>query len=302
MAVYLASMLEIARHELWSLIRTKRAVIIAALYLALALIGGIAFVLIVRYAEKQIVDMMLSQGADQDAAATALEEGSQQAYRWLAEFFASTDADQIPAALRDSVILPAFFWCSLLLLPFVILLTSFDQLAGDLQARSICYSILRARRSAILFGKALAHTALFVVLTAVSSTVLVAVASAVLEQVSLVDSLFGLVRVWLLLIPFGLTYLAISSFTSVATKQPFVSLVMAFGIIIALRVVGWFRVIPEESPVAFLRYGRFLSPAHYHDYLWLADPAGPATGIAAYLGFAVIFFLMGVWRLSGRDL
>ena len=49
---------------------------------------------------------------------------------------------------------PCFLWCSLSFLPFLILLTSFDQLASDLQARSLCYSTLRARRSEILLGKA----------------------------------------------------------------------------------------------------------------------------------------------------
>ncbi len=42
------SIIEIARHELWVVLRTKRAVIFAALYVGLTIVGGLAYMLTVR--------------------------------------------------------------------------------------------------------------------------------------------------------------------------------------------------------------------------------------------------------------
>ena len=163
-----------------------------------------------------------------------------------------------------------FLWCSLSFLPFLILLTSFDQLASDLQARSLCYSTLRARRSEILLGKALAHTLLFMVLTAASSVVLLLIAGSAFASGSFGASVPGMLRLWLLLIPFGLTYLGITSFSSVTARQPFPALLLAIGIAALLRVFSWLGQVPQDHPLALLRSLEWLSPAMHEGGFWRA--------------------------------
>jgi hypothetical protein len=253
--------------------------------------------------EQKVLDLMTSQGATPEVAAENMRMAAQKGYRELAVWFANADdVEQLASTLRDSVILPVFFWCSLAFMPFVIMLTSFDQLSTDLNARSICYSILRARRSEILLGKAVAHTVVFMVLTAVASAILVLVASLLLETVDFGDAGLGLVRVWILLIPFGLCYLGISSFCSAANTQPVPALLSAIAIIVALRIIGWLRYVPEESSWGFLQHARWVSPATYQDGLWRAGFTDPALSAGAYMAFGAVFIVFGILVLRARDL
>lgn len=300
---FFPTLFEIARHELAVILRTRRAVLIAALYLGAAVLGGSIYVLVVRTLEQQAIETFVAQGMDEETARQNLELAAAKGYEQLAELFSGVDdIDDMAASLKKSVILPIFFWGSLAFLPFVILLTSFDQLSSELNARSLCYTILRARRATILLGKVLAHTVLFVVLSAAGSAALVLVASVSLESVDFTASVWGLFRVWLLLIPFGLCYLSISSFASSLNTQSVPALITAVGIVMTLRVFSWLRHIPEESTLGFLQNARWLSPAHYEDGLWLAGYVAPAQSAGAYLLFALVFLTLGVARLNSRDL
>ncbi|MEE8408387.1 MAG: ABC transporter permease subunit [Myxococcota bacterium] len=296
------AVLEVARHELLVAFRTKRAVWIAAIYLISAVLGGIVVIMTLRLSEQKLTEELMRQGADATSAAGALAKLSEQAFQQLAAFFAGAESEQVAASLQTSIILPFFLWGSLAFLPFLILLTSFDQIAADLQSRSICYSVLRVRRMSILYGKLLAQTAIFVSVTAIGSLSLSLLAAVLLESFSIVDTAPGLLRIWVVLIPFGLCYLAISAFCSSLMRLPFASLMSAIGIVIGLRVAGWFRYIPEDHAFGFLRHLEWVSPATYQDGLWLEGFAGPASSSVAYLGFALVFLGAATWRLGGRDL
>ncbi|MBI3178299.1 MAG: hypothetical protein HYZ27_01480 [Deltaproteobacteria bacterium] len=293
---------EVTRHELLTLIKTKRALAIAIMYLTCALIAGLAIILVVRFIEKEALARLIQEGADPLSAAGTLSLMSEPAYQRLAGFFAGARPDEVAASLRQSVVLPFFLWGSLAFLPFLILLASFDVMAADLQSRSILYTVLRAPRVAILSGKVIAHSALFVTVTALGSLALALLAGALLESFSLTTAALGIVRIWLTLLPFGLCYLAISSFASVLVGQPFGALLVSFALVMGLRVVGWFRYVSEESLIAFMRHLEWVSPVTYHKGLWLAGVSGPLTSSGAYLGFAALFFALAAWRLRSRDL
>ena len=297
------AILEIGRHELAVIFRTKRAVAIVSLYLGLALLGGVTYVLTVRVAEQKAIELFESQGMTREVAEENMRLTAQKGYDQLAMWLAGVDdVTEVDEHLRSSVILPVFFWCSLVLLPFLILLTSFDQLSSDLGARSLCYSILRAPRAAIVLGKVLGHTVIFTVLSAVSSVALVLVASLLLESVDFGGTLVGLVRMWVMLVPFGLAYLGISSFASAANTQPTPALISAVALVIGLRVVGWLRHVPEESDWAPLRHARWVSPATYHDGMWLTGLSEPALSAVAYLCFAAVFVTASILIVRARDL
>lgn len=297
-----AAILEVARHELLVAVRTKRAVWVAALYLISAVLGGIGVIMALRYAEKGMTEELMRQGVDSAAAAGALSTMSEQAFQKVAAFFAGVESEQVAASLQSSIILPFFLWGSLAFLPFLVLLTSFDQIAADLQSRSICYSVLRVRRMSILYGKILAQTIIFVAVTAIGSLALSIIAAILLDSFSIIDTAPGILRIWLVLIPFGMCYLAISAFCSSMVRQPFTALMSAIGIVVALWLVGYLRFVPEDSALGFLRYLEWISPATYQDGLWLEGLTGPAGSCAAYLGFALIFIAAATWRLGGRDL
>lgn len=295
------SVLEISRHEFSSILRTKRAMTIAGFYLGFALVGGFVYVMLVRAVESKLLEQLM-QGSDAMSAAAQLELMSSPAYRQLAAFFAGVESDAMAASLRDSIILPVFLWSSFLFLPSLIVLTSFDQTASELEARSLCYSVLRVPRHVLLLGKALSYGILFVILNAVGSAALVGVASGLLEQVVFTESFWGLFRVWLLLVPFGLCYVGVTSFASVVARTPFGALMIGIGITVALGVLGWLTLIPEDSSWAFLRLLSYLSPGHYQEGLWLSGFVQPLLSTLAFTAFSVVFLALAIFGLERRDL
>ena len=298
----LKSILEIARHELNAAIRTKRAIWIAILYLGSALLGGVAFVVFVRFIERDVLAKLAERSGGAGTAADRFALLRDPAIQKAAAYFAGVAPEQLAESFRNAVIVQFFFWGSLIFLPFLIVFTSFDQVAADLQSRAILYSTLRARRVAILLGKGLAQLALFVAVTLLGALGLTLLATSVLETFSLADALPALFRMVLLLIPYGLTYLAISSFASVLTKQPFPALLAAFGIMAFLRVSSWVTIIPEEHPLAILRYIQWLSPSTYQRGFWLDDLWGPMGSVGAYLTFTALFTGFAALILRRRDL
>lgn len=297
----IATIVEIARHELMIALRSRRAVAVAILYLASALVGSLVYAAAVAFIEKQAIGLLTAQGADPLSAAGALSLAGQQAYQQLVAFFAGVGPDELSTALASSPILPPVLWGSLTFLPFLIVISSYDQLASDIGSRSICYSVVRVPRHAVLLGKLCAQTVLFVAVTVVASLVLFAVASAYLQSLDIAQTALGLGHVWLLLLPYGLCYLGLSAFCSASVRQPSMALFTALGLMVALRLAGWFEAIPIDDPHAPLRYLHWLSPASYLSGLWRAG-TGPLVSACAYLAFTAAFVGLAARALAGRDL
>ena len=130
------AVIEIARHELFVALRTTRAVWVAAIYLFAAVLGGAGMIFAVRAVEDKLIEQLVKQGADLTTATASLSLMSEPAYQKLAAFFADADSEAVAASLQSSIIHPFLLWGSLAFLPFLILMTSFDQVAGDLQSRT----------------------------------------------------------------------------------------------------------------------------------------------------------------------
>ncbi len=297
------AVLVIFRQQLLVVVKTWRIGIFAALYGAFALVGGLAYLMSLRFAEKQAIRLLVDNGASPAQAASAISLGSEKAYQQLVAWLAGvTDIAQVAPSIKESLVLPAFLWGSLAFLPLLVVLVSFDHLAAELNSRSICFTVVRVSRRSFLAGKLLAQATLFAALTAVASLALVGLAAIMLQSFSTASALPGLLRLWLLLLPYGLAYLALASFCSASTKEPTLALVMAIGAMIGLRTLGWLRHIPTGHSLSFLRHLHWLSPATYQDGLWQSGLRGPLTSVAAYLAFAAVFTLLADLRLARRDL
>lgn len=294
----ISSTIEIARHEFNCILRTRRAMIIAGLYIGSALLGAFIFVIFLRFLEKVALEKLLGQGAD---AALAVEQLRPAFADWVS-WFAGADPETLADSLRDSVILSAFFWTSPFVVPWLVVLTSFDQLASDLESRSLCYTTLKAPRLAILLGKNLAYGVLFVVLSGIGALILVTMAAAMLDHVSVADSMLGILRAWILLMPIGIVYVTMTSFASVTARTPFNALMVSLMVVVGLGVLGLMGSIPEDTSLSFLRTLRYLSPGHYKPGLWMAGVAGPLTSVACLSLFSCFFLGLAAWRLQGRDL
>jgi ABC-type transport system involved in multi-copper enzyme maturation permease subunit len=296
-AELVSDVLQITRAELALTLRTQRAVALLGLYLVSAVMAGLGYVLIVRGVEKQALAALVQGGLSPTEASRSLSLASEQGYAQLVAFFAGVPPAALAPAIRESIVLPALLWGSLAFLPFVVVLTSFDLVAGDLATRALVYPALRVSRLAVLLGKLAAQTAIVAVLTAVAAVTLVLLAQGLLSSFSILDALPGLLRVIVLLVPYGFCYLGLTVFASVSTREPRSALLIALGIMVGLRILGW-----TESASIPLQWLSVVSPARYHAGLWQDGLSAPLTSVLAYLLIGAAFTALAARRLGGRDL
>jgi len=296
----IAAIWEIARHEIVVTLRTRRALTMLAIYLGSALAVGLGYALSVRFIEQGLGTWIGEESAL--PAGRALDLIAEPAYRQLLGFLAGAPFEELAPSLIDSPILPFVLWGSLAFLPFLILVTSFDQLASDLESRGICYTTLRSSRGSIVLGKALGHTALCIVLSALSGLLLLVLTAVLVERVEVLRDLPGLLRLILLLAPFGACYVAIAGFASVSLGRPFPALIASLLLVGGLRILSWTRFASEDGDLALLRPLRWLSPATYQSGFWQGGTLAPAASAAAYLAIAGLFLGAAVWVMRRRGL
>lgn len=286
-----------ARYELSSLLRTRRVWMVAGLYFSGTVVLSLVMAWLLRQAEQELMSF-LAQGGAVDAKKLVDHE----AYHRMLAFFVGVPAEDLAPTLKESLIVPVFFWCALTFLPGIILTSAFDCVANDLQGRTLLFSVQRASRAAVILGKALAHGIVLVGTLLFSCLCVVLITKQLVHTLAWSYLILGFFRVFVTLLPFGTCYVAISIFSSITKQGSFVALLQAFAVLLLLRILGWFDNIPVEHELAFLRPLGKLSPASYEPGLWLSGFSGPATGFFVYGLFGALFLALSVWRLRSLDL
>lgn len=289
-------------HELRSLARTRRAAMLLLLYLGAAMLGGLAYVRAVQIGQERAASLLEQTGASPEQAEQAVKAALAPLRARMLAGAAEAAGAPIAQSLSTDLLLPVYLWTSLAFLPFLILLTSFDILSVDLDKRTLTYRTLRVSRGELLLGKVAAHALVFAGVSAIAGLFVIALAGSMLDVVDVPASLRGLARIWTLLLPFALCYLAMGTFCSSTTGHALVSLVLALAIASFLRLLGLAALFTDDHPLSYLQPLKYLSPAHYQTGLWVEGFTRPALSALAYLGFAAAFLSLARLVLNGRDL
>jgi ABC-type transport system involved in multi-copper enzyme maturation permease subunit len=290
------NILEIVIYELQAAVATRRALMVIGLYLTSGIIGSLVYVGGLTQLEEKAIESFIAQGASAADAASTVSVIEEKAYEGIISFFVGVPKEDLNPMLIDSPILPVFLWASLIFLPLLILMTSFDHVVSDLHNRSICYQLLRVSRREILFGKTIAQMLLFGSVTFLNAGCLILLGVSMLDSIDIMATLPGLALSWALLIPVGFCYLSITTFSSTFAKQPFGALVMTMFILFSLKVLG---ALKHWDDMSFLQY---LSPSHYDTGLWLVSWPDMLLSIGAYIAFGAFFIFLADRKLAGRDL
>lgn len=293
---------ELTRHELVIAAKTKRLLVVSLVYVVAAILGSLAYSYALREIEAAALAALDETGMDPIRAAAAYTLTSNTAYTQLVAVFAGAPVEELAESVHRSAPVPVYFWASLTFLPFLIGFTSFDVVQSDLQNRTLCYSTLRASRRSLLLAKFVAHLLTLTVVSGLAALAFLILTTVMVKSVELGETVAGMVRVWLFLIPVGAAYLALTTTMSTLTKRAAAALAFAVSGVFLLRVFYWFGAIPEESRYAPLRLLRYLSPVNYQDNLWRAGFLAPVGGVLAFALFTAAFLLVADRRLQGRDL
>lgn len=185
----------------------------------------------------------------------------------------------------------------LFFMPLLVAVTGFDQLALELQQRSLRYVAMRAHRGAIVLGKALALALLILALTATIHLAAFTWAAFSSTALPLGAALADMLLFWLVAVVYALCYIGLTSLFSSLFRAPMAALVgtlTAIGGFWFVDVLG--RLFQTFAPLAIL------SPSHYTDGLIGAPTSALVTSLAAYLLFAALFLALSWGVLRVRDL
>ena len=298
---------ELVRHEVMLSLRSKRLVVMLVLYMGTALLGGLALSAAYAVAERSLIQASAGPlGVSEQEMRAQLAAPASAALHNALETF-GVDLDTIAPALSDSAVAAVFFWCSLVCLPFLIAMVTFDSVASPLNRRSLCYETLRASRRNIVLARLLSHTLIVSVVTALSAAAVLGIASRLLPSLPLGGALRSAAWTSTLLVPHIAIYVALCVLCSASTPKANAALVRAVGAIIVLwaltlpeRAVGF--AIDEDSIYAYLRWLNVFSPNHYRLGLWKLPTAGLLKSLLAYAAFWTSFSALAVFSLQRRDL
>jgi ABC-type transport system involved in multi-copper enzyme maturation permease subunit len=292
--------LDVARHELRIAFATRRAWVVASFYVLIAVLGAAAYAGSVHAIERHTVGMLTERGVDARRAEKAVSSGAQHTIAELAAKLAGAEGAQIAPSLTASPLPPAFLWGALGVFPFLVLLTSFDIVAADLQARSLCYAVLRTSRRSLLVGKLCAQSVLFLAVNLIAIAAMVSAVAMAVDDFELTAAAPGLLRSWVLLIPYCFCYLGLATACSTRIAHPTLALLTALGVMLALRLVGLVAHVPDR--LAALRPLQWLSPSSYAAGFWEAGVSAPLVSSVAYLAFGSAFLAAALRTLERRDL
>jgi ABC-type transport system involved in multi-copper enzyme maturation permease subunit len=223
-------------------------------------------------------------------------------------FLFSDDTAAIEALAKIPLVVLVVFRLTLVFLPLYIALMGFDQLAGEIGPKSIRYLLVRASRSAILFGKFLGQAAVLVALVGVIDLAIFTYARVTHPDFGIGLALLMLFKLWVAATVFSLAYLALTTLCSALFRSAAVSLVFNVVVLFAfwlMDAIGQSLALAAghadttPSPVAIVRY---LSPSHYATGLLHPAFSHFAVSGAAFAGFALLFLAAAYAVIRERDL
>jgi ABC-2 type transport system permease protein len=232
----------------------------------------------------------------------------------LLTFFTSYSEATVEAIARLPTVLLVAFSATALMAPLFVALMGFDQVAGEVAPKSMRYLIVRVRRTSIVAGKYLTQVTVLLAILALCVVAMVGTARGLDANFGWGDTLTWGLKLLLAMAVIGVTYAALTTLcSSVSANAPlalFLNLIVLFTFWLVSLLANRVRLpdsvdavgldaSKEESPLAYLRY---LVPSEFEHRLLSPDTLEYATGLVAYLGFALIFLALARLALQRRDL
>ncbi len=212
---------------------------------------------------------------------------------------------EIGAYLSHSpLIFVALFKATLWFIPFMTLMIGFEQIAGDLQHRTIRYTAVRARRTSIVAGKALAIWGVVSVLL-LALHMFVWIVTLLRGDATLLQTLSWGPRMWAFSAVFTAAYAGSTILASSLTRRPVLSLFLGlimFSFVWVMDVaVDAVHALDNDKYRWFENVG-FAIPDWYEVWLVSPRPVEVIGAIIILLAFGVGTTALAAYIVTRRDL
>lgn len=288
----------IAGFDLRESIRTRRALVLTLLYTLIAAGVAYAYVEIVGAAEAAIAQQVanIADPGERAAAAAAARMMESQAYEGTLHYVAGDPATTAYLASFPPIVL-IFALVSLGLLPWLIALTSYDLIAGDLHLRTVRFVALRTSRGAFVLGKLLSQTLLVTAIAAIGMIPVFALGWVYLAGFEPLATVRSLLSVWPILVCYAFAVLGPITCASQLTRTPGAARALAIGLLFGLWLLStWSSLTPGLGALGYL------TPFNYHSWFFDPDLKDRMIGVIGCLGLCAAYTGLGFLRFRRRDL
>lgn len=184
---------------------------------------------------------------------------------------------------------------TLMFLPLLVLLVGFDQIAGEVQHRTMRYSATRATRTSIVVGKALGIWGVVAIMISVLH--LTVWALALFSKGGDAGAIFSWGgRLLLFSIFCAGAYVGFASLMSSLFRTPIVVLFVGSGVGAAIwivhKILGLFKSTEALT---------WIFPNRYEDLLYRPDPVKVLTGIGLFILWGAACVLLSSFVVARRD-
>jgi ABC-type transport system involved in multi-copper enzyme maturation permease subunit len=189
---------------------------------------------------------------------------------------------------------------TLVVLPLLVLLVGFDQLAGDVQHRSIRYVAGRAYRHSIVAGKALGVWAVVGVMVLVLHSTVWAV-MLFQSNYSVATTLSWGLRVWLFSVTYAAAYVGLTNLISSFFKTPILALFIGAGIGFGIWL-GRLVVLVISTRAESFEAASWVFPASYEKLMVSPNPMHAIGGCALAIAWGAVCVAFATFILRRRDI
>lgn len=286
----------IAGFDLRESMRTRRAVVLAVLYLLIASISSYTYVKAVAFAEEAKQDVVGAAGSAE--AAIALDMAQNTAYQGLLFLLAGGDAAIAAHLATYPAMVLIFVWFSLSFLPWLIAMTSYDLIAGELHLRTVRFVALRTSRGAFVLGKLLSQVLLVAAIAGISMLPVLVIGGLFLRPFDVVATILSLLQSWPILALFAFAVLGPVTFASQLVRGPGAARALAILLLFVLWIASLWAMLPD--PVA--KFFGLLSPFTFKTWFFDPDLSGRLMAALACLLQCAGYTWLGFQIFRRRDL
>ncbi|MFO0660821.1 MAG: ABC transporter permease [Polyangiaceae bacterium] len=248
-----------------------------------------------------LLRVLLMRAAKNLTGATELNV-EQRKELWKAWLEKLHEADVAKHLMDCPPVLYFLFWTTTAFVPFFILMMGFDQIAGDVQHRTLRYMTGRAHRGALVAGKALGVWGVISVMILLLHIVVWGLALAQGTD-PLKDIMTWGPRIWLFSSVYAAAYVGLISLVSSFFRTPVVGLFLGMGVLITMVVLNLIvSVFKESTSYKWIYQARWVFPSSYYDLLLSPDVVFLLAGLAALLGWGALCVTAASEVVRRRDI
>jgi ABC-type transport system involved in multi-copper enzyme maturation permease subunit len=294
----------VARFELAESVRSKLIVVMVLLFVGAGTLGAWGYTRMLSKVEENAARALGAPTARKTGAVVRRLRDTT-TYRDMLRFFIRDDrkADYF-ARLPPMVVF--FGWSALTFLPWLVLFTSAESVAGDVSSRAIRFSVLPTGRLPFALGKAAGQLVLLAGVTVLAALSFFIVGWSSIEGFETAATAGGLLsylpRIFLYLLPF----LAWAMCASMLTASANLARIVALGGAVAFAILGaWAeakRLTAGPIAASLWEAAIYLTPFAHHEGLSYPPGGALLSDVAVCLALTVVYFSVGFAVLRRRDL